>query len=139
MAQQSFGRSGQKPAYNARNIAVAVPQAGNTVLLTIPCHGLTRILVQVDVTVQALDAFIIQVRSTNVASLATLYSVAGDYTSPKGLLVGASGDLTTIAAAASGWFIMDVDGLYEVVVSASSANVAGSTVDAYCGGGTLNG
>ncbi|HEY8781123.1 MAG TPA: hypothetical protein VIM16_05885 [Mucilaginibacter sp.] len=47
--------------------------------------------------------------------------------------------MTTIAAAASGWFIMDVDGLYEVVVSASSANVAGSTVDAYCGGGTLNG
>jgi hypothetical protein len=111
--------------------AVTVPASGNTALMTIPVAGLERIFVQVSVATQALDAFIVQGRCAAAASFTTLYSAAADFTAPAGLMVGASGDLTTLAAAASGWFIMDVRGLYEVKILASAAvDSAAVSVDA---------
>lgn len=61
-------------------------------------------------------------------SLVLMYTAAGDYTNPRGPLIGTSGDLTIIAAAASGWLIMDVDGLASVAIKAQSGNAAGSVV-----------
>lgn len=135
MAQSNkvIQQSAPVKAIDISNLAVAVPQTGNTTLLTIPCHGVKQIMVQVVVSGQALDAFLIQARPTLDAALSTLYSAAADFTAPKGLLIGASGDLTA-QAVGTGWFIMDVTGLAEVAVLASSGNVAGSTVSAYCGG-----
>ena len=118
----------------ADNLAVSVAATGNTDLLIIPCLGLDRIMVEFAVTVQALDAFIIQAKATMAAAFVTLYSVTTDYTSPKGLLIGASGDLTLQGAGTTGWFIMEVSGLTEIKVQAS-ANVAGAaTVSIYAGG-----
>lgn len=108
---------------------VAVPQAGNTILFTANTSGIKRIYVQCAVTDQNLDAFIIASRSTGAAAFSTMYSVAGDYTTPKGILVGVSGDLTAQVAGTTGWFVIDVSGVGSIRISASSANVAGSTVN----------
>lgn len=117
----------------ARNLAVSLPAAGNTIILELPVEGITNIGVQVDVTVQALDAFIIQGKFNASGAFVTLYSAAGSYTSPAGLLIGASGDLTAQAAGTTGWFLMDVRGLYAIKVLASAA-VDSALVDAYAGG-----
>lgn len=120
----------------ASNSAVAVAQAGNTTLLDLDVRELDRIFVQFDVTGQALDAFIVQASAHRDATPTSLASAAAHYTGAGSgsLIVGASGDLTTVAAAASGWFIMDVRGLTRVQILASSGNVAGSTVTIYAGG-----
>lgn len=115
----------------ASNLALAVPASGNTTLLEIPVKGLERIFVQFDVTSNAFDAFIISARASRDASYAVLYNAAGDFLVPQGLLLGASGDLTT-QAVGSGWFIMDVRGLNEVKVEASGNGA--STVSIYAGG-----
>jgi hypothetical protein len=115
----------------AKNLAVAVAASGNTTLLSIPVDGLERIFVQLDVTDNALDAFLIQARCSRDATATTLYSTAGAFTSPVGLLVGASGDLTT-QAIGSGWFILDVRGLCEVTILASGNGAA--TVSIFAGG-----
>jgi hypothetical protein len=117
----------------ASALAVACPAAGNTALLTIPVAGLEQIFVQISVATQALDAFLVQGRCSADAAFATLYSAAGDFTSPVGLILDASGDLTILAAAASGWFLMDVRGLYEVKLLASGA-VNNAAVTVYAGG-----
>jgi hypothetical protein len=48
-------------------------------------------------------------------------------------MIKASGDLTGVAAAGSGWFVMDVRGLFEVNVLASAA-VDSAAVSIYAGG-----
>lgn len=111
----------------------AVPAAGNTTVLTIPLGATQeRLFVQFDVAAFALDAFRILARSHPSATATLLYSLAADYAAPTGILVGASGDLTTVAAAGSGWFILDVRGLYEVTVQAS-ANGGTALVTMYAG------
>lgn len=117
----------------AANLAVSVPASGNTTLLQIPVRGLERIFVQFDVSSFNLDAFIIGARCSEDAATSTLYSSAGSYTSPTGLLIGASGDLTAVAAAGSGWFIMDVRGLFEVTIQASATGGT-AAVSIYAGG-----
>lgn len=74
---------------------------------------------EIAVTTAALDMFAIQVKFTGAGSYQTLFSAAGDFTSPSGLLVGASGDLTT-QAVGSGWFIMECDGISKVKIQAAS-------------------
>jgi hypothetical protein len=118
---------------DAKNLAVTVPATGNTTLLSLRVDGLERIFVQFTVATQALDAFIIQARCSADATATTIASAAGDYTSPTGLMIKASGDLTGVAAAGSGWFVMDVRGLFEVNVLASAA-VDSAAVSIYAGG-----
>ncbi len=65
------------------------------------------------------DAFEIQA-SSDGTNFDTLYSASGDYTSPSGLLIGCSGDLTILAADAVGWFILDVKGIHSIRVQASA-------------------
>lgn len=115
--------------------AVSVPQAGNTTLTTINTTGVKRIFVKCSVVGQNLDAFIIAGKSAADTTFSTFYSVSGDYTSPTGILIGTSGDLTTQAAGTSGWFILDASGIDQIRVSASSGNVAGSTVSCWINGG----
>lgn len=117
-----------------QNLAVAVPQAGNTTILTLDTRGVERITVEIAVTVQALDAFLIQGKAHGSGSTLTLYSASGDYTSPKGVLIGVSGDLTTLAAGSSGWLVMDSKGFDSIIIQASSGNVAGSTISVFATG-----
>jgi len=66
------------------------------------------------------DAFEIQASVDGGSNFETLYSTAGDYTSPSGILIGTSGDLTILAADATGWFIMDVSGIDQIRCQASA-------------------
>jgi len=115
-------------------LATSVVQTGNTSILEWQVFGFSQVGVHIAVTGQALDAFIIQGRWHDDASYETLFSAAADFTSPTGILVGASGDLTTLAAGATGWFSMDLKGLYEIKLLASSGHADGSTVSVYAGG-----
>jgi hypothetical protein len=93
----------------------------------------TEVGVSIVVAGQALDAFLVQGKFHPDAAFQTLYSAAGAYTSPAGLVKGASGDLTT-QAVGSGWIILDTRPLYALKLLASSGNVAGSTVSTYAVG-----
>ena len=118
----------------ASNTALSVAASGTTTLLELDVKDIERIYVQIAPTVQALDAFSVQILPHSSGAYSTIASAAADFTSPTGLIVGASGDLTTLAAAATGWFIMDTRGLARVKITAS-ANVAGAaTVSIYAGG-----
>jgi hypothetical protein len=124
-----------EPPLAASALAVAVAQAGNTDLITIDVSRIARLWVEIAVSGQDLDAFLVKGRTHASGSYQTLVgSVAANYTSPAGIIVGASGDLTTLAAATSGWIALDVRGLNSIKLQASSGNVAGSTVSAYAGG-----
>lgn len=133
MAQMINRESVTPSVLEASNLDVSVAVSGNTTLIQLPVNGLERICVQFTVATNNLDAFLIQARASQDATAATLYSAAADFTSPTGLLVGASGDLTTVAAAGSGWFIMDVRGLWDVTILASATGGA-AVVDIYAGG-----
>ena len=97
------------------------------------CHinvsGLDRIFVQITVATAALTGFAIKAKSNTDAAASTLYSTAGDFTTPVGLLVGASGDLT-IQGVGVGWFIMDVSGLESIILTATSGGTATLAVEA---------
>lgn len=113
---------------------VACPAAGNTTLLTLDTTKITRIFVQFSVATQALDAFIISAKAHPDATAVTLYSTAAHYTAyDSDPLVKASGDLTTTAAAGTGWFVMNTVGFCEVTISASGA-VNNATVTIYASG-----
>jgi hypothetical protein len=51
----------------------------------------------------------------------TLYSNPPHYTTPAGLVVDASGDLTALGAGASGWLLLNVLPLYSIRILASAA------------------
>jgi hypothetical protein len=112
------------------NCVAVLTNAGDQTLETIPVDTLERLAIQIKVERCHLAAFKIQVRFHASGDYITLYSAAADYTAPSGLLIGASGDLTT-QAVGSGWFIMDVRALESVRVLASSGSAAGSTVILY--------
>jgi hypothetical protein len=131
-ASTSSGPVNSKVTFTASN-SVTVPGTGNTTLLQVKVQGLERIFVQLSATTQALDAFLIQGKAHADATALTLFSAGADFTSPAGLMIDASGDLTGLAASASGWFVMDVRGLYEVKILASAA-ADSATVAIYLGG-----
>lgn len=119
--------------FAAGNAAVSCPATGNTTLLTLPVVGITRIFVQVSVATQALDAFIVSAKAHPSATAITIASTAAHYTSPSDPIVAASGDLTTTAASGTGWFLMNVAGLYEVTIACSGA-VNNAAVTIYASG-----
>lgn len=82
---------------------------------------------EVTVATNALNGFSILGKMSDSGDWVTLYSLAADYTSPAGLLVGTSGDLTT-QAVGSGWFLMRTQGLAAIKFQAKSSAAGGSSV-----------
>lgn len=106
-----------------------VPASGNTTLCTLITEHMERLWVEIANATQAFDAFAIQARFHEDGSFVSLFDAAGDFTSPAGILIGASGDLTTLAAGSSGWFCLDVLGIQAVRLVASAAvNNAAPTI-----------
>ena len=126
MAQDTSNTPGHVEAINA---SVAVPQAGNTAILTIRCDDTKEVGFGITVAGFALDTFLVQGQFHKDSAFVTLYSTALSFTSPAGLVVAASGDLTT-QAVGTGWLILDTKPLYAVKLLCSSVNAAGSTVTA---------
>lgn len=102
-----------------------------TTLATYDVRDKDRLAVEIAVTDNALDQFVIQIQMHESGSGLTAYSAAADYTSVTGILVGASGDLTAITAGASGWFIIDTRGVRNVIVRAASSSASNSGVTLY--------
>lgn len=115
--------------------AVSIPAAGNTTFLTVDVSQLARVAFEIkNEGANAFDAFIVQGKVTSGSNWMTLFSAAADFTSPAGLVVDASGDLTVLAAGATGWLVLDCLGFNGIRLQAS-ANVSGATsASAFAGG-----
>jgi len=80
------------------------------------------------------DQFVISAQFIKDGAFETLYSAAGDYTTPAGLLIGTSGDLTAIANGATGWFVLYPKGLFGLRIAAASSGA--NTTTTVNGGGS---
>ena len=109
--------------YKGTLAATTVAVAGLTTLdKAINTQSMSRIYVEIDNTDAAaivFDAFQIQA-SADGSTYNAIKSAALDYTSPTGTLLDASGDLTTLAAAAVGWFVLDCSGFDKIRLQASA-------------------
>ena len=114
----------------ADNASVAVAAAGLTTILEAQVQGMSRMFAEIIVADNALDAFQVQVRANQSGNYITIFSAAADFTSPAGILAGASGDLTT-QAVGTGWLLLDVFGLESVRLQASGSGA--SVVTAHAG------
>lgn len=115
--------------FQAKNIGLSLPAAGNTPLLEMFLAGCEELGVQFDVTAQALDNFIIEGKFHPDGAYVVLYT---NPTTATGLLIGISGSIGAQGAGTTGWFIMNVRSLYAVRLQASSA-VNNAGVDIYAG------
>jgi hypothetical protein len=87
----------------------------------------TQAYVSIEVATNALDQFVIKAKASDQDTAQTLYSSAGDYTSPAGDLIGTSGDLTVLAVG-NGFFRMNIEAYHSIEVWVASGNAAGSGV-----------
>ena len=128
MAQET----GKTPGFIvAENLNVEVP-ATLVTLLQLPVHDVSFLgigLKSEDSAAfqDALDQFQVQGRFHRNDEFQTLYSAGADFTSPAGLIVDASGDLTLLAYQASGWLLLNVLPFYEVRIQAASDAVGDGT------------
>ena len=76
MAQTFARQNSTAQCFTAENLALAVPLTGNTTLLKMTTEGAEKLSVQVDNTIQALGAFIVQGRVHRDSSYETFASVA---------------------------------------------------------------
>lgn len=111
----------------------AVADDEDAVIADINVSGLEIVSVFISVADEALDTFKV-LGGVRGGPLVPLFDEAADFETPVGPLVNASGDLTTLAADAVGWFFIDVRGLDRLQVLARSADAAGSTVTVNAGG-----
>ncbi len=100
----------------------------------IPIEEITRLFVAVKVLTTAFDQFVILGRPNVDQDYLTLFNASGDFTSPAGILVGASGDLTALGAGATGWFIIDTGGIKSLKVQAARAAGSNAAVTVQSGG-----
>lgn len=123
---QAFQRG--KRSIDIALAATVVPNS-STKMIEIPVEGVSRIFVQLAASVAALTNFTIKALPSGTSVLPeTLFSTASDFLNPQGLLVGCSGDLTTLSGT-TGWFIMDTIGLETVQLWATSGGTAILIVD----------
>lgn len=121
MAQSDTFQRGRK--IPKETVAAQTVPGSSTKLHTIYTQGVDRIMVHLTVATAALTGFVIKAKAHGETNASSLYSVAGDFTAPAGLLVGTSGDLTTLGVG-TGWFIMEVTGLDTVELWATSGGTA---------------
>jgi hypothetical protein len=125
----------------AKFVDVPVAHDQLTTIARIDTENIERLTVGFLVIGQAFTAFDISVRphTDEAFSFVPLYSTPADFTSPRGLLVGAArsdnaaGDLTTVPAGERGILILDVRAISEVRLRAQCA-AEGGTASVYPGG-----
>ena len=122
-----------RPVFQAANsAAVTCPAAGNTEVLTmILQHMIQNLMVSLTVAVNSIDGFLVEVQFHPEGPWVTLTSAVT--ATPSGLILAASGTLAS-QAVGTGWFLMDVRGLYGVRVSASGTVDDTTTVLCRAGG-----
>ncbi len=130
MAQVTSSRFNNFLSVENANVAVA-----NTLteIATIEVAGLSRLFLQLTVANHDLSQFVISARATNNAPWSVLYSTSDDYDTPRGIMIGVSGDLSSLAVGDTGDITLDVPGFYEMKFEASSSNAVGSIVSVFGG------
>lgn len=118
----------------AQNQSQSVVQTGNTVIMQLRVEAIEKVSFEVQNTVQALDAFIIETRVHANGTWRTIASIAGDFSSPSGRLSNVSGAPVTLAAGSTAYFDLDTTGLHSVRISASGGNATPSVVSIYASG-----
>jgi len=118
----------------ASNVAAAVAGALTTLLDLEGIAGIEVLGVEVKMSAAAaLTAFQVQAKFHPSGDFVTLYSTATHFTEPSGPLIGTSGDLTTLAASGTAWFMLRTLGMWAVRIQATSAGNAG-VATVYAGG-----
>jgi hypothetical protein len=92
-----------------------------TTVATIDCQERKTLWLSFTVGV-ALTAFTVEFAVSHIGDFFTMASVAGDYTTPEGPVLGASGDLTTAAISTTHWLKLDVEVVKKVRIKASSTS-----------------
>lgn len=122
----------------ATNVVAAIPAAGNTVLLEVPVAGLSQLSVEIILTTQAFDAFLVEGKVHPDSPYITLTNaVVGSASAapqPVGLVLAASAHtFATLAAAQTAWLMLNVNGLQSVRFSASAAVDGANVTIRACG------
>ena len=81
----------------------------------------------------AFDSFVVEAKVNPDGNYIPILAVAADYTTPAGIVVDASGDLTALGAGATGWLILDALAFYKLKVTASAA-VGATSARLFAGG-----
>lgn len=119
----------------ASNVVAAIPAAGVTDLLEIPVETIERLAVEIIVTTQALDQFILlaKIHPDDTAFVTITNAITS---TPGGVVLAASGTLASQAAGSTGWALLDVRPFHTVKFQASAA-VDGANVTARARGTSL--
>jgi len=135
MVQEVHSSPPRRLAFQAKtDAAVAIPAAGNTDIIELDVSQVARIALEIiNAGAAAFDAFLVLGKVRPDSNYVTLLSAAADYTSPAGIVVDASGDLTVLGAGATGWLILDALGFTKIKLQASSA-AGGTSASAFIGG-----
>ena len=136
MVQEVHSSPPRRLAFVAKtDAAVTIGTGANTDIFDLDVSQIARLALEIrNAGAQAFDAFAVLGKVSPDGAFVTLLSVAADYTSPAGIVVDASGDLTILGAGATGWLILDVLGFNKIKLQAS-ANVAGATSASVFAGG----
>lgn len=120
------------PLLFAKSVVTGLPATGNSDVLEFATLGLKNVGVVILPTVNDLDAFIVSAKFHPDDTFHSLYSAITS--TPAGLIIAASGTLATLGAAATGWFIMDVRGIYAIKISVSGSVDDTGAVTLYASG-----
>jgi len=133
--QQVHSSPPRRLNFNAKTDAdVSVATGANTTIFDMDVSQIARLALQItNPGANALDSFIVQGKVNTDGDLLSILTVAADYTTPAGIVVDASGDLTALAAGATGWLILDVLALNMIRITASAA-VGATTLRIFAGG-----
>ena len=122
------------PLLYAKSVVTGIP-AGSTVdILEVMTLGLKNIGVYFTVATNNLDVFIVSAKFHPDDTFHTLYDAIDATPTESPLVIAASGTLATTAAAGSGWFLMDVRGIYAIKISVSGTVADTTTVNIYASG-----
>ena len=102
----------------ASNVVADIIAAGNTDLLEVLTDGIERLAVEIVLTVQSFDAFIMQAKIHPDSAYVTITNAIT--ATPGGVVLAASGTLATLAPG-TGWALLDVRPFIAVKFQASAA------------------
>lgn len=122
------------PFMFAKSVCTAIPAAGTTDILEVMTLGLKNIGVYFDVATNDLDGFVVSVKFHPDDTFHSLYTAIDATPTESPLIIAASGTLASTAAAGSGWFLMDVRGIYAVKIGVSGTVADTTAVNIYASG-----
>ena len=114
---------------NLREIYTKSLTTSQVVVANIDVNHIERLSLEI-VSDNPLATFVINGRLHPAGSYNELYASSEDYSTPSGLLIGTSGDLTSLSG--TGWLIMDTQALDIIQIESSSATT--SAIEIYAGG-----